>query len=433
MEHPDYKYQPRRKKSKGLSSTTSSSTNTPQSSRQTHNNNNNKTSRTIQNQNIAYTSHEYNNMTSSPNQMDDLQTIPAMHQQSDGQLQSIIKSEMMYQNQVTSYNYNSPIFQSTANSHSTSDYSSRNSRHQQYTDLDSRCSSTQSDNSENESHPLTPPATPYTTSSHHIATAAPHLISTASPHNRNSSPSSSSSTGGIKDLHIKSQIYIDTVTQPKSERYQTSYYDPDSHRYYSHQLQSHQFLTLPSSSSVTSSYNIHGAASHHHNHHQHHLQQQQQQHQNHHHQPPSHSLQTDNNTFTQQIEASIEADVDPKELEQYLEPPTNIEHVRKLSNPYLASTLHFKEQNNFIELQPTTTNSGLIQNYDGSIVERGDNNIIASGVVSDDRCGSGGGGGENGDGMVTDIPNDNATNAYYSHDAMAYQYHSHNWNGSHPL
>lgn len=430
MEHPDYKYQPRRKKSKGMTSTTSSSTNTPQSQPRQSNNNNNKSNRRIQSQN-TYALHEYNDIAASPNHKDDLQTIPAeMRQQAEGQLQNVIKSEMMYQNQISSYNYNSPIFQSTTNAHPISDYSTRNMRHQmsqhhQPTDLDSRCSSAQSDNSENESHPLTPPATPYTASSHHITTSTTHLISTASPHNRNASPSLSltSGGGGIKELNLKSQIYIDTVAQPKTERYQpSSYYDPDSHRYYSHQLQPHQFLTIPPSSTL-SPYNIHTTNPHHpqsHHIHHHHLQQHHE-----HNQQPTHALQSDNNNFNQQIDASIEADVDPKELEQYLEPPTNIEHVRKLSNSYLASTVHFKEQNNFIELQPTT--DSVIHNYGtsnvGGVVERGDN-IVSGGV---------GESGENGSGMVTSIPSDNTSNTYYSNDGMTYQYHSHNWNGSHPL
>lgn len=430
MEHPDYKYQPRRKKSKAMSS----SNTTPQTSRQSNSNNNNnnaKPNRTIPNQNTYAATHEYNDIESSPNhQIDEMQTLADIRQSTDGQLQNIIKSEMMYHHhQIPSgYNYNTSMFQPATNSHTITDYSTRHAiRHQQQqhshhhpTDIESRCSSTLSDNSENESHPLTPPATPYTATSHHTSTSSTHLISTASPQNRNTSPSSGHITTGMKEINQKSQIYIDT-NQPKSERYQTaSYYDHESHRYYTHQLQSYQFLGAPSS--AVTSYNINTA----HQQHPHHHHHQEHQHSN--------SSIQDTNNFNQQIDATMEADVDPKELEQYLEPPIIVEHVRKLSNSYMASAINYKEQNNFIELQPTNEGSGggVIQNYSTSGNSSGGNERGGGSIIVD-SSNIGISGDDSGSGMVSSIPPENSTNTYYNHDVLTYQYHPHNWNGSHPI
>lgn len=298
-QHPHYKYQPRRKKSKSNSTSSSGRVSS-------QNNNNTKSNKNSNDYNIDYNS--CSEINSSPSISEEMSKI--IHQNS-------IKSEMMmhydlqYQNVMKSNQSTEHSYQS---SEPKSDSILENDPLRRFDygriHMESPCSPASSNNSGNSGgdiRPLTPPATPYTSAS------SSSLVRSLSPIvNRNHSPQY---YGPQKEGYFSRGICNDSPLHSYNHSSagfrETNYMQ----KYY------HYHNQFPSSSSSTYS------------------------------QSPHHSVPLP-------YIPPIETDVDPKEMEQYLESPVG--HLKKVPN----QSYNFKPEENLLELQPVGNNTGICEsNY----------------------------------------------------------------------
>ena len=345
QEHPDYKYQPRRKKTKSSSGSRSSCGTSTSSSQQ-----NRRANAEYVACQIDYSSG--NEISESPGGHNE-----ELINHGSSSMQQSNKSDACMK--INNYDYGNhhhlmkPNISSVAtySSSATSEHSYQNGiktdlsidhdslkKYEYLRRIDSPCSPTSSNNSRHsttELHPLTPPTTPYSS----ITSSA---LRSTSPIKRNQSPVAYTRTGDDSMYYHRSDGYISNRESTAAGKYVPKY-SMDPYSIYSHQLHHHHHyssmsgsalsapLGMASSSSMSGGGTLATSTS----------------------ESPSPSSSSPY-MHTSQFTSHLDTDVDPKELDQYLD---SSGHMKRNPN-YISGYCKSDEQ--LLELQPIAGDPSLI-------------------------------------------------------------------------
>lgn len=302
QEHPDYKYQPRRKKTKAGSA--------PRHSTNTSN---------------RRATADFNSCSTEYSSSTEVSISPVSKRDSHSHRNNHSKVSLV---QVSDYEYHHGQQQllnsNAAMTFSHTDHIYQNGQKNELyleTDplrkydyarkIDSPCSPASSNNSVqsmNDPHPLTPPSTPYGNNS--------VLLRTLSPNKHSMSPLSVNISRDLvysRSVTDESMYYHRTDTfNGRETKYIPKYIDPYS--IYSHQIHHHHYPTTTTTTSTPS---------------------------------PSSTSYMPPSTMVTAFNSQLDTDVDPKELDQYLDSPGQLKKISQPNEPLL-------------ELQPISSDQSLI-------------------------------------------------------------------------
>lgn len=323
QEHPDYKYQPRRKKTKSGNTTRSSNTSNHSQNRR---------------HNSKYTSNEYssgNEILASPSgQSEEQNLIQSKIEQIDMKTYDYNSLHMLKSNCLNA-NYGrvdhsypkgqkSDIINDSVDSlRKYSDYSRR---------MDSPCSPASSSNSghsANEIHPLTPPTTPYNLNNALMRQGSPTSKQTLSPSTQYNLSRDSTFSTSIQDdvTYYRSDAYMPHSSNTKSSSKYTPKYNVDPYSIYSHQLHQHYPMISSSTTSTPS--------------------------------PSSTATNYANSNLVNNFSSTnIDTDIDPKELEQYLDSSGQVKRLHPTTTGYGYG---IKTSDELVELQPISNELMVVE------------------------------------------------------------------------